>query len=108
MIFIALTFSGQNAGLSLRVATGARAAVFWGAAMAGGLPLTFLWRGRRLGSSLCLAVAPVALTNCAGGNSEFYSNTPPQQSPASPPASTLGEGQVRVALILPLSGPRQA
>ena len=72
--------------------------------MTGVLPRQIVMRWRRLGSSLCLAVAAVALTNCAGGNSEFYSNTPPQQSAAAPPASTLGEGQVRVALILPLSG----
>src|SRR3974377_1087947 len=104
MIFIALTFRGQNAGLSLRVVAGARAAVFWGAAMAGVLPRQVVMRWRRLGSSLCLAVAAVALTNCAGGNSEFYSNTPPQQSAAAPPASTLGEGPVRVPLILPLWG----
>ena len=72
--------------------------------MAGVLPHQVVMRWRRLGSNLCLAVAAVALTACAGGNSEFYSNTPPQQSAAAPPASTLGEGQVRVALILPLSG----
>src|SRR3974390_1442134 len=77
---------------------------FFGAAMAGVLPHQIVMRWRRLGSSLCLAVAAVALTACAGGNSDFISNTPPQQSAASPPASTLGEGQVRVALILPLSG----
>src|SRR6516164_11503351 len=98
MIFIALTFQEQNAGLSLRLAAGARAAAVWGAAMAGVLPHQVVMRWRRLGSNLCLAVAAVALTACAGGNSEFYSNTPPQQS-AAPPASTLGEGQVRVALI---------
>src|SRR3974390_750959 len=104
MIFIALTFRGQNDRLSLRGAAGARTAAVWGAAMAGVLPHQVVMRWRRLGSSLCLAVAAVALTDCAGGNSEFYSNTPPQQSAAAPPASTLGEGQVRVALILPLSG----
>ena len=43
------------------------------------------------------------LTACAGTNSPFFSNTPPPEMAAPAPAATLGEGQVRVALILPLS-----
>jgi ABC-type branched-subunit amino acid transport system substrate-binding protein len=62
-----------------------------------------LSRGRRrLCAALCVAAA-AALTACAG-NSEFFSTAPPPPQSAEPaPAATLGEGQVRVALILPLS-----
>jgi ABC-type branched-subunit amino acid transport system substrate-binding protein len=61
-------------------------------------------RGRRAFCALLCAAGAIALTACAGNNSPFLSDTPPQQ-PASgaPAASTLGEGQVRVGLILPLS-----
>ena len=63
-----------------------------------------LSRGRRrLCAALGVAAAAAVLTACAGGNSEFFSNTPPPEAAAPAPASTLGEGQVRVALILPLS-----
>jgi ABC-type branched-subunit amino acid transport system substrate-binding protein len=59
---------------------------------------------RRLCLGLCLSAAAAALAACAG-NSEFLTtNPPPQQSaPESPPPATLGQGSVRVALILPLS-----
>jgi len=61
-----------------------------------------LSRGRRrLCVALGVAAAAAVLTAC-GGNSEFFSNTPPPQA-AAPPAATLGEGQIRVGLILPLS-----
>jgi branched-chain amino acid transport system substrate-binding protein len=56
---------------------------------------------RRLCAALCAAAAAAALTACAGGNSQFFSTAPQSAEPA--PAATLGEGQVRVALILPLS-----
>ena len=61
-------------------------------------------RGRRAFCALLCAAGAIALTACVGNNSPFLSDTPPQQ-PASgaPAASTLGEGQVRVGLILPLS-----
>jgi ABC-type branched-subunit amino acid transport system substrate-binding protein len=61
-------------------------------------------RGRRAFCALLCAAGAIALTACAGNNSPFLSDTLPQQ-PASgaPAASTLGEGQVRVGLILPLS-----
>jgi ABC-type branched-subunit amino acid transport system substrate-binding protein len=52
---------------------------------------------------LGVAAAAAILTACAGSNSEFFSNTPPAQSGEQTPASTLGAGQVRVGLILPLS-----
>ncbi len=59
---------------------------------------------RRLCLGLCLSAAAAALAACAG-NSEFLTTTPPPQQPApeSPPPATLGQGSVRVALILPLS-----
>ncbi len=56
---------------------------------------------RRLCVGLCVAAAAAVLTACAGGSSQFFSNTPPPEMAA--PAATLGEGQVRVGLILPLS-----
>jgi len=68
-----------------------------------------LSRGRRrLCAGLCIAAAAAALTACAGGNTEFFSNTPPPQTAEPAPAATLGEGQVRVGLILPLSAPGNA
>ena len=68
-----------------------------------------LSRGRRrLCAGLCIAAAAAALTACAGGNTEFFSNTPPPQTAELAPAATLGEGQVRVGLILPLSAPGNA
>ena len=76
-----------------------------------------LWRAReetlssgrrRLCAGLCIAAAAAALTACAGGNTEFFSNTPPPQTAEPAPAATLGEGQVRVGLILPLSAPGNA
>ncbi|MGH6666043.1 MAG: penicillin-binding protein activator, partial [Pseudolabrys sp.] len=57
---------------------------------------------RRFCAALGLAAA-AALTACAGNNSEFFSNTPPPQMAEPAPAATLGTGQVRVGLILPLS-----
>jgi branched-chain amino acid transport system substrate-binding protein len=63
-----------------------------------------LSRGRRwLCAVLGVTAAAAVLTACAGNNSEFFSNTPPGQSGAQAPGSTLGAGQVRVGLILPLS-----
>jgi ABC-type branched-subunit amino acid transport system substrate-binding protein len=76
-----------------------------------------LWRAReatlssarrRLCAGLCIAAAAAALTACAGGNTEFFSNTPPPQTAEPAPDATLGEGQVRVGLILPLSAPGNA
>jgi ABC-type branched-subunit amino acid transport system substrate-binding protein len=74
--------------------------------MAGTMPenLATPARGRRrLCAVLCLAAATAILSACAGGNSEFLSNTPPPQSAEAPPDATIGTGGVRVALILPLS-----
>ncbi len=60
-------------------------------------------RGRRRFCAVLGLAATAALTACAGNNSEFFSNTPPPQMAEPTPAATLGTGQVRVALILPLS-----
>jgi len=68
-----------------------------------------LSRGRRrLCVVLGIAAAAAVLTACAGRNSEFFSNTPPAQSGVPAPGSTLGAGQIRVGLILPLSAPGNA
>jgi branched-chain amino acid transport system substrate-binding protein len=58
---------------------------------------------RRLCALLCAVAAAAALAACAGNNSGFLSDTPPPQAGEPAPAATLGEGGVRVALILPLS-----
>jgi ABC-type branched-subunit amino acid transport system substrate-binding protein len=57
---------------------------------------------RRLCIALGIAAVAAALTACAGNNSEFFSSSPPPEA-APAPATTLGQGQVRVGLILPLS-----
>ncbi len=61
--------------------------------------LETLARGRR---GICALLCAAVLTACAGTNTPFLSDTPPQQA-AESPAATVGEGQVRVGLILPLS-----
>ncbi len=59
---------------------------------------------RRLCGALGFVAAAALLSACAGNNSQFFSNTPPPEQAAEPtPAATLGTGQVRVGLILPLS-----
>ena len=60
-------------------------------------------RGRRRFCAALGLAAMAGLTACAGNNTEFFSNTTPPQMAEPAPAATLGEGQVRVALILPLS-----
>jgi len=57
---------------------------------------------RRFCAALVCAAAAAALSACAGGNSEFFSNSPPPGAEPAP-AATLGQGQIRVGLILPLS-----
>jgi branched-chain amino acid transport system substrate-binding protein len=69
-----------------------------------------LWKpSRRRTLAVLAGAAGVALAGCSGTSSYFSSlpslSSPPQQAPAGPPVpeTTLGTGQVRVALILPLS-----
>jgi substrate-binding family protein len=53
-----------------------------------------------------MAAAGVLLAACAG-NSSYFSSTPSAQAPPGGPpmpAATIGAGQVKVALILPMSG----
>jgi ABC-type branched-subunit amino acid transport system substrate-binding protein len=64
------------------------------------------WGRRQICVALGFAVAAAVLSACAGNNSEFFSNTPQGAEPA--PAATLGSGQIRVGLILPLSAPGNA
>jgi ABC-type branched-subunit amino acid transport system substrate-binding protein len=74
-----------------------------GAAMAGFLPDEMGTRSRgrrRLCAALCVVAAAIALTACAG-TSDYFSDAPPPGAP--PPAASIGTGQVRVGLILPLS-----
>ena len=47
------------------------------------------------------------MTGCSG-NSQYLSTTPPPQSSQAPPGATIGTGQVKVGLILPLSAPGNA
>ncbi|MDP2411710.1 MAG: penicillin-binding protein activator [Pseudolabrys sp.] len=62
-----------------------------------------LWRRAR--GALAAAVTALALTACAGTGEQF-SGTPVPVEPA--PAAVIGTGQIRVALILPLSAPGNA
>ncbi|MGA9319536.1 MAG: penicillin-binding protein activator, partial [Xanthobacteraceae bacterium] len=69
-----------------------------------------MWKpSRRRTLAVLVGAAGVALAGCSGTSSYFSSlpslSSPPQQAPAGPPVpeTTLGTGQVRVALILPLS-----
>jgi branched-chain amino acid transport system substrate-binding protein len=55
---------------------------------------------RRLCAALGAAAAIFALSACAG-TSDYFSSEPPPAAP--PPAVSIGTGQVRVGLILPLS-----
>ena len=57
---------------------------------------------RRLCAALGIAAAALALAACAG-TSDFFSSEPPPEAAAPPPAASIGTGQVRVGLILPLS-----
>ncbi len=63
------------------------------------------WRSRRRFCALLgTTAAAIALNACAGNNSQFFSSTPPPGEAGEPAsATTLGQGQVRVGLILPLS-----
>jgi ABC-type branched-subunit amino acid transport system substrate-binding protein len=65
-----------------------------------------LTRGlRRVRTVLGIAATAVALTACAGTGDRFTSATPPPEQTAAPPpqAATIGNGQIHVGLILPLS-----
>jgi ABC-type branched-subunit amino acid transport system substrate-binding protein len=57
---------------------------------------------RRRSIAGLLATAGALLTGCSG-NSQYLSSTPPPQSAQAPPGATIGAGQVKAGLILPLS-----
>jgi ABC-type branched-subunit amino acid transport system substrate-binding protein len=62
-----------------------------------------LWRRAR---SALFVVTALALAACAG---DPFSSTPLPQGPAEPaPGAVIGSGEIRVALILPLSAPGNA
>lgn len=54
-----------------------------------------------------LATTGALLAACSQ-NSQYLSATPPPQSPQTPPDTTIGAGQVKAGLILPLSAPGNA
>lgn len=66
-----------------------------------------MWsRGRRRFLTACaLAAAAFAVAACSSTNVDQFSTTepPPQQPGEQPPGTTIGTGQIRVGLILPLS-----
>ena len=61
----------------------------------------------RARTALSLAVAAAALAACAGTFNQLGGTQAPTTT-EQPPATTVGTGQVRVALILPLSAPGNA
>jgi len=61
---------------------------------------------RRRTAQGLLATAATLLAGCSGNSSllnSFTSPTPPPQSPQVPPGATIGTGEVKAGLILPLS-----
>jgi len=60
------------------------------------------WLTRRRAVAGLLGTAGALLAGCSQ-TSQYLSSTPPPQSPQTPPAATIGTGQVKAALILPLS-----
>jgi len=57
---------------------------------------------RRSSMAGLLAAAGAILTGCSG-NSQYLSSTPPPQSAQAPLGATIGTGEVKAGLILPLS-----
>jgi ABC-type branched-subunit amino acid transport system substrate-binding protein len=62
---------------------------------------------RRRSIAGLLATAGALLSGCSG-NSQNFSSAPGPQSTQAAPAATIGAGQVKAALILPLSAPGNA
>jgi len=63
---------------------------------------------RRQSVAALLASSAALLSGCSSassvfGNSHFFSSTPPAETPPPAPAATIGTGQVKVGLILPMS-----
>lgn len=69
----------------------------------GGTWAARLWRTLdRARTALCLSAAALALAACAG-TVETTSTPPPQMATQPPPTASIGTGEIRVGLILPLS-----
>jgi substrate-binding family protein len=62
---------------------------------------------RRGATAGLLATASALFAGCSQ-NSPYLSNSPPPQSSQAPPGAVIGTGQVKAALILPLSAPGNA
>ena len=62
----------------------------------------------RARTALSIAAAAAALTACANTFDQLGGGTPAPTATDQPPATTVGTGQVRVGLILPLSAPGNA
>jgi len=62
---------------------------------------------RRHSMAGLLATAGALLAGCSQ-NSQYLPAAPPPQSPQTPPDTTIGAGQVKAGLILPLSAPGNA
>lgn len=62
---------------------------------------------RRRAIAGLLGTAGTLLAGCSG-NSQYLSTAPPPQSPQVPEGATIGAGQVKVGLILPVSAPGNA
>src|SRR5580692_9689526 len=62
---------------------------------------------RRRSIAGLLATAGVVMAGCTQ-NSQYLSSTPPPESGQAPPGATIGTGQVKAGLILPLSAPGNA
>jgi len=58
-------------------------------------------RGR---AALYVVAAALGVAACTNIADRFGGGTPPAEPAAAPPAATVGAGQVKVGLILPLSG----
>src|ERR1700733_12957640 len=62
----------------------------------------------RRASLAAVAVGVAALLAACSSNSSYFSSFPTTPAPNAQPAATLGTGQVKAALILPLSAPGKA
>jgi branched-chain amino acid transport system substrate-binding protein len=62
---------------------------------------------RRSLAGLLATAGTVALAGCSG-TSSYLSSTPPPQSPEATPGASIGTGEVKAGLILPLSAPGNA
>src|SRR5579872_381618 len=62
---------------------------------------------RRTWVTALVAAAAVVLAACSS-NSSYFSSFPTTPAPNAQPAATLGTGQVKAALILPISAPGNA